>query len=614
MATTKEGYGTVHVPNKPHHPGPRSRDWKPKLAVASTLSLLAFLNLRSNQPTTPNHVPDTPTSPPDDPWATIPPNRTLTWHSCYTRDANYTCARLDLPMDWLTPSTSDRIILAIIRLHATTPTTDPDYRGPVIFNPGGPGGSGIASLLDHGHLVQTIVGKNHDIISFDPRGVGASVPRIECWDSPQSRAVWDLQSAGVGVIGSDAAAVYQAYARAEALSAVCADGMGGGDGLLGYSSTASHARDMLAILDGMGEDRLKYWGFSYGTVLGGVFASMYPDRVGRMVSDGNVDYEEWFGGEGSRINSIRDADKVMDAFYTTCHTAGRERCDFWASTPGDIRRRLDDLMGNLTMSPVIVSRTGDGEGPGIPEIITTNTIIRLLSTALYQPILTFPSLATSLSALERRDGGPLYKHFLSSTPTPSTLCTLPTIPPPLDTEDAFSAIYCSDSTPFTSTPAEYMAYASRLIDISTTCGAEASLVRLSCAGRLSTRPKWRFAGPFGGETQTPILFIANVADNVTPLASARNNSAVFPGSRVLVQRSYGHTSLAAPSSCTARWIRRYFQNGDVPGEGTVCEADLQPFGEGEVVDMGMGDDEMRRAVWELAMVARWGFGAMGRPL
>lgn len=169
-------------------------------------------------------------------------------------------------MDWLNPSDdpSGRVVLAIIRLKATEPD---NYRGSIIFNPGGPGGSGVYALRDRGALLQTIAGKNHDIISFDPRGIGASVPRVDCWGSEEKSRLWALQD--VGVVDAHPGVIYDAFARATAFSQTCEKNMIK-SGLLSHISTASHARDLLEIMNQTGQDKLKYWGFSYGTILGGV--------------------------------------------------------------------------------------------------------------------------------------------------------------------------------------------------------------------------------------------------------------------------------------------------------------------------------------------------------
>lgn len=275
----------------------RSND-KPRArrAVTAVVTALALLTLThfSHQhkppalispPSSHQHFNQTPNQPFR--WADIPPSRTLTWHPCYTTttpSGTLDCARLDVPLDWLSPSDNHRVTLAVIRLRASAPDKTA-HRGPIIFNPGGPGGSGIWALRDHGRDLQAIVGEDYDIVSFDPRGVGASTPRLDCWGGRATdRALWELQE--VGVVDAHPGVLNDAFARAGAFSRVCEERWGGEGGLLRFSSTASSARDMREVMEQMGERRVKYWGFSYGTVLGGTFAAMYPGLVERMVCDG----------------------------------------------------------------------------------------------------------------------------------------------------------------------------------------------------------------------------------------------------------------------------------------------------------------------------------------
>ncbi|KAL8372187.1 hypothetical protein RB595_001810 [Gaeumannomyces hyphopodioides] len=547
-------------------------------------------------------------------WAALEPSRSLTWHRCY--DDGYDCARLDVPMDWLDPSDGDRVVLAVMRLRATNMT---DYRGPTFFNPGGPGGSGIWSMLDHGKHIQTIVGANHDIVTFDPRGVGASVPRIECWRSRQERTFWGL--AEVGVSDSHPGVLYDEYARAAAVSSRCEAALAK-SGILRHISTASHARDMLEILNQMGHDRLKYWGFSYGTILGGTFAAMYPDKVERLVSDGNVDYNEWY--RGVHINFPRDADKVLDSFYNLCSQAGPIKCAFYEASPAKVETRFRNLLERLRERPVVVpAKAGDDDdGPEMPQIVSYSSLRRMLSSVLYQPLYLFPEFARVLAALEVGNGLPFlrmagarhsspFESFCPSGPNPIE----PTVPPSSiaeDTEDVFPAVMCADSEPWgNKTARDFALVAEELHNVSFAIGAVSSVIKSACVGRL-VRPKWRFTDTFQVKTRFPVLFIANTADNVTPLVSARNNSEGFEGSVVLVQNSYGHTTLAAPSACTAARIRAYFQEGLLPPPGAECEADRQPFGEyvgksasGELASMIAPQDvtDLAHAVLELSQKA-----------
>ncbi|KAK2031579.1 alpha/beta-hydrolase [Colletotrichum zoysiae] len=508
-------------------------------------------------------------------WSTIKPSRTLEWHNCF-EDGGYDCARLDVPMDWKKPSDDHRVVLAITRIRATDMS---NYKGPVIFNPGGPGGSGIWSLRDHGKMLQEIVGTNHDLISFDPRGVGASVPRIQCWNSPQQSQSWNLQDPGI--LDSHEGILGELFTRAAAYSQACERAMKA-SGILEHIGTTPAARDMLEIVHQTGYDKLKYWGFSYGTILGGVFAAMYPDKVERLVSDGNVDYREWFNS--AHVNFIRDTDKVLFAFYDFCFQAGSEKCAFHGPTPEAIMERFNKLLLRLKTQPVIVL-ADEEKGPEVPMLVTYSKVMRLLSSALYQPQYQFESFSQIIAALEGNNGWPFYEHYNPSKPSSGSTCSLQPISPlePLPdiieaTDDAFPVIMCADHPAVHNmTLEDVQREVDTILELSPATGAVSVPYQMTCNQR-TTRPLWRFDGPFEGKTSHPILFIANQADNITPLISARNNSAGFAGSTVLVQKSYGHTSLAAPSKCTRQYIHTYFQNGSLPEDGTECEGDSQPFG------------------------------------
>lgn len=469
-------------------------------------------------------------------WASITPSRTLEWHSCF--NSQYDCARLDVPLDWLDPTEDDRVVLAIARLRATEKK---DYKGPVFFNPGGPGGSGIWALKDHGKLLQNVVGHNYDIVTFDPRGIGASVPRIECWGSSQRRHNWAMQE--TSVIDSHPGVLYDAWARAAAYSLAC-EHSHNSTGLLRHIGTASHARDMLEVLDQMGEEKLQYWGFSYGTILGGTFAALYPDRVGRLVSDGNVDYEEWYNNV--HINSVRDADAVMEAFYALCHQVGPEKCAFHGPSPESIKERHQAILERLRVEPVIYMPPTDSTTSGVmPELVTYSKIRKLAATALYRPNFYFSHFAEVLAGLEGGDGAPYYTFVTRHGLPFADMCAIegpaPTEPLEADAEasdDAFPTILCADAKPWGKHPRDFQDYVDEIGTISQVSGAIVAHDRVACAGR-TVRPKWDFKGPFGGKTSFPILYIANMADNITPLVSARNNSAGFEDSVVMIQNSYG---------------------------------------------------------------------------
>ena len=452
-----------------------------------------------------------------DTWDDIAPSRNITWSKCF---GDFNCAKLDVPLDWLDPSDDARAIIAIIRLRATDLD---DYRGPAIFNPGGPGGSGVAAMRDRGRHLQEIIGTNHDLISFDPRGVGVSTPEIQCWPTEQSAKMWQLSD--VGAVDAHPGVLYDAYARATARSGACARSMGGTHdpigaehGVLSYIGTTSVARDMLEILTQMGEEKLKYWGFSYGTMLGGTFAALWPDKVERMVNDGNVNYKEWMANNSTTFSS--DSDKVMAGFYQYCHLAGPSGCAFYRSTPEAIEERLDALLERLKRQPIVAPltlRVAD-----LPEVIYYSSVKQLVYASLYLPISMFPTLARILASLDKGDGAEFISYYSASQKPLSCDCPLssPIVNPIFkeSTPDAFGAVLCADGGETDDSIEAVEAYSKTLLGISKAAGPIDVLTRMNCVG-WKARVKWRFAGmrvksirknisdilrrPFPGEYQPP---------------------------------------------------------------------------------------------------------------
>jgi hypothetical protein len=356
--------------------------------------------------------------------------------------------------------------------------------------------------------------------------VGATSPQVSCLPSAQSKKVWSLLD--VGVVDSHQGVLYDAFARSSALSQACASAMGGDDtaflsaemttneknvlkaGPLQFLSTNYVARDMLEIMHKIGEQRLRYWGFSYGTVLGVTFAAMFPDKVERIINDGtatiilragsktnlppgNVDLFEWTSGSGHHF--LHDADKVMDAFYEMCHSVGPVQCAFYESSPKAIEVRLDKLLANLKVRPIVVPAAT--HSLDLPEIVYYSSVKRLISTALYRPIPMFPKLAEVLASIDSGNGKP-YVEYVTGIGIRQPFECVANLPGPGDedlegTDDAFKAIMCTDSLAMNDTVEEFEDYSKDLIHDSKAAGAVQAVFRLSCAG-WNIKSKWRFEG------------------------------------------------------------------------------------------------------------------------
>jgi len=262
-------------------------------------------------------------------WADIEPTADLRYHACYD---GYQCARLKVPLDWLDPNNTATAAIAITVLPATVPVTDPSFAGTILSNPGGPGGSGVNFVQRLGPHLQKIIDRpaggakperHYEILSFDPRGVANTVPRIDCLEGdPIARDSLELMARDMGNLDVSPDALRRNYAMYQALGSLCDRNA---REALPFVTTASVARDMVEIVDRVeelrkkekaearrsigGEEaqrplgreaaeggdvaRIQYIGFSYGTILGNAFASMFPGRVGRVIVDGVDDITDY---------------------------------------------------------------------------------------------------------------------------------------------------------------------------------------------------------------------------------------------------------------------------------------------------------------------------------
>jgi pimeloyl-ACP methyl ester carboxylesterase len=259
-------------------------------------------------------------------WSTIDASTTLSYSPCYNN--THKCAKLTVPRDWLNTSNPKRVTLAIITRPAKVAESDPAFGGTIIVNPGGPSGSGVEFVLRAGETLQrTSSSETHqfEILSFDPRGVGLTEPVSDCHRDEFARGSGILIQRGLGAPDEGDHVVRRLMSLADAFGDLCLNGAEGDDDIKNFMSTSSVARDMVEIVDqlalipkGIGQQetmvsagvseqtrlelrseadptpRINYWGFSYGTVLGNYFASMFPGRVGRIALEGVVDVEDYY--------------------------------------------------------------------------------------------------------------------------------------------------------------------------------------------------------------------------------------------------------------------------------------------------------------------------------
>ncbi|KAK1231284.1 hypothetical protein PQX77_005599 [Marasmius sp. AFHP31] len=499
-------------------------------------------------------------------WLDIKPSKHLKWVECYP---GFQCARLQVPLHYSNRSGGTAAI-ALVRLRANVSESHPDYRGPVLFNPGGPGGSGVDLIgLYEGKKMREILGGRFDIVGFDPRGVARSTPRVSFYESRIERALWSGARYTIRELNHSSDTVESVWAESKITGELAAKRDKGKE-VLKNINTEYTARDMLEIVKAHGREKLQYWGFSYGTVLGSTFAAMFPDKIERMVLDGVVDVsDDYYTGQWT--TSLRDTSKALQRFFTDCLAAGPHKCSFHEPSIDGMSDKLNLLYNSIIQSPIPV-HTEMSYG-----LVDYARLRFTIFKSLYEPFEKWATLARGLQDLvdELRNGTVLYRMMEEAPvrcecdPCESRETVLESV------RDAQTAIICNDADEVPSSLKHAREHYAKVLEVSE-WGSLWAGFRVVCGGWPKI-PKAQFRGPIAANTSFPLLIIGNAADPVTPMSSAHKLSRSFPGSVVLLQDSAGHTSTSSPSACTARNVRDYFDNGTMPEDGTWCAINGSPF-------------------------------------
>lgn len=313
-------------------------------------------------------------------------HQTLQWRACDTvSDASartpvvVECSQVKVPVDYLQPS-GPTAEIAISRVKATGQRI-----GSVLMNPGGPGEEGT-SLVALGQ--GTPLAKRFDRIGFDPRGVGKSTPNISCntaheWDAERAEPPRDNSQQGIaGTEDEDKRFVHRCTDRT-------------GNALLGHVGTAEVVQDMDVIRAALGDDKLTYIGYSYGTRLGYTYAEKFPQRVRAMVLDGALN-----PNENSLTDGVRQSASFQNAFDAYSAACAKEPDCPLGTDPTQAVNRFHALLGPLWDHPV---PTSDGRQLTFADAITG------VQQSLYDEE-GWPSLTRGLTELAGGSGDILMEH------------------------------------------------------------------------------------------------------------------------------------------------------------------------------------------------------------
>jgi pimeloyl-ACP methyl ester carboxylesterase len=439
------------------------------------------------------------------------------------------CGDLTVPQDWSREG-GPTFTLALLRMRSTGGDAK---KGSLLVNPGGPGASGFDLAAYSALLLPAEVRRSFDVVGFDPRGVGRST-QIACISDEDKDAV-----TAASPDPASQAAFDEQVALARKVGAGCARKHGAA---LGLFSTEQTARDMDAIRAAVGDPKLSYLGYSYGTLLGAVYARLFPDKVRALVLDGAVDpaQDEVTASEGQAVGF----EKAFDSYAAACRRRG-------AACPvgPDARATVRQL---LTLPPV------PGRGRETRAATSGHTMLAVVQ-ALYVQSL-WPQLSTALANL--RDGDPtgvfaLADEYNNRDPNGKYNNQI----------DANIAVNCADEAePVTPR---------RVRELQLTWRAKYPLFGAPLAMSLLTCSVWPGShDPYPTGTAAgapPIVVVGTVGDPATPYENTAKLARQLGTGVVLTWQGEGHTAYPQ-TRCIRTAVDRYLLDLRVPEDGTTCPA------------------------------------------
>jgi pimeloyl-ACP methyl ester carboxylesterase len=449
----------------------------------------------------------------------------LSWHGC---DAGE-CATLTVPLDYTRPA-GRKLQIAVAR----SSTADGAGRiGSLLTNPGGPGASGIDLAPYVSSQLPKAITRRFDVVSWDPRGAGRSDP-VDCGSDLDARFATDTSPD----TPAELAALEQS---AEHLVNECVQRSGAA--LLQHISTEDTVQDLDVLRAALGDDRLTFLGFSYGTYIGALYAQRFPQHTRALVLDGALDPA--LSVEDTAIQQAEGFDASLARFVAWCHA--RSSCTFHGG--GDVRGAYDALEHKADAS---ASGTGsDSFGPTQFDIS--------VAAVLYGGQDEFPLLASALRQYERGDPGrlrSLYDSYVGKTGDH------------YDAEwPAFIAISCADGPNLNVTAME--ALQQRAAAAAPDFGASNIGLGYECAywPYLSARAA---VGPVRAATAVPILVVGTRGDPATPFAWAQSLTAELGTARLVAVDDSTHTASLNGNRCLDGVLERYLVDLVAPSPGTSC--------------------------------------------
>jgi len=449
-------------------------------------------------------------------------------------------------MNWDKPAGSTiRLAVVYHRAKAANPL------GSVIFNPGGPGASGYDYVLQSIDSLGTAkLRQNYNFVGFDPRGVQNSVPAVHCYVPSKGASSAAMDKFLYGDTGYTLGSPKDLKATKVALKAfsdACYKRTGA---LLAHLDTISTAKDLDVIRAVMGDSKLNYLGYSYGTFIGVNYAALFPNKVGRMVLDGAVD--PTVPDSQQSLNQLKGFDLALNDYLKDC-IANTNKCPFTGSTTAALAKIKKFLLG-LELKPIA---TTDGKRKLTVAMATSGIDMALYSSSYWT------YLNSAFQAAFAGDGTILLRlaDFYNDRDKTGAYSSNQT--------EAFIATKCMDSRESAS-PASMAAQNRRILKASPVMGRYWQYGGLACA-------YWRYpvSKPLQSYAATgspTIVVVGTTGDPATPYEQAVHLAhGVLANAFLVTYQGEGHTAYGQGHACVDTAVDNFFVSGSLPATEPMCQ-------------------------------------------
>lgn len=478
----------------------------------------------------------------------------IQWFKPSVNAGSFRLATVRLPRDYDNPS-GPTVEVALAKLPARQPSKK---IGTLFINPGGPGASGVemASMADM--FVTDTIRDRFDIVGFDPRG-GNSSTNVRCFTTVRNQA---KTMRSLGLVPWNASNRKQ-YLKASRKTAQACSGYG--KATASAMSTAEVARDLDVLRRAVGDKKLTFLGFSYGTYLGEVYANMFPDRFRAMALDGVINPNAWRGSKRTastpmslRLKSAEADWKILKRVFALCKQAGPDYC------------ALKNPESTLN---AVVRKLRAKHYHYMGEVFDYgNLIVDLVSVLYYQ----FGAAETVIDIIQIYDQ-------LSGNPSPAAIKKLRAIRQATKRAydfaysadlESYLAVVCTDAAQ----PRDPGRWKTSIAKAKTAAPYFSTVwgwQDAACATKYWTaKDEDRYTGTFDKATERPVLLVGNYYDPATSYSSAKKAYDIMPHSYLLSSDSWGHTAYGS-SDCVNANVDAYLINGTKPTG--LCDSGYVPF-------------------------------------